>query len=943
MLRVRASNSASAVIKYHDEGLARDDYFRDKERVNSYWLGNGAERLGLEGEVKRKDFVALINNRDPNSGERLTLRDKKDRRPGYEATLTSPKSGSIMRNLYGCADIGDAFQKAGDEMMIRYAEPEMRTRVRIKGADHDRITGNAIIGAFRHTDTRPVDGWSDPHDHTHYYFMNATYDSVEKRYKAAQLGDLKAKAPRLELEFDYLYARQLMDRGYVPVMGKHGVQIKGVPQSVIDKFSRSAEELEKEYKERGITDSEEKRKLADRRRQSKKGDLSPDALLAQRLSQLTDAEKAALEKVKNKEIQPDREITSREARDYAIDHIFQRRDEVSENRLRKTMVHYGIGYVSPKQADAEIANALKEGAIRSLDTEKGRLFVKDTTLRDQGYITRNSREGIGQYEPLGSYTWHADLSREQNEIAKNIVESRDKYMGFRGPAGTGKSYTLKGIKAAIDERAVAGSDSYKQALALAPSASASRGDLRRGGFKDADTLAAFLSNEKLQGEMRGQFLIVDESGMMSTKDMVSLMKVAEKHDNRVLFVGDWNQHESVDAGRAFWLLQSEGGLKYAELTENRRQERPEHREAVNDMSTGTPEGIVKGFNALDRNGAVVVEKDRGKLRQKLTAAFLKAKDQGDTALIITPTHKEGDYLTTDLRDALRQRGQIRGDEQMIPTRRQMVWTEAQKRDVRNYEPGMVVEFHKAVAGERRRKDGKRETSGGFERGEMAVMLNSCTLLRQDGTMGQLPIEHSERFQVYKTGTQAVATGDQIRITKNGKVKVKGQTVGTRVNNGDIYPIEGWTKEGDIRLPGGKLLPRNYGHVAYGYVSTSQRSQGNTVDHQFVDWNSDTLKALDSKGAYVTSSRFRKSITYFVDNKDAVKEAIQRGSDRKTALELVKQYRGEEKTTVRPPFTILQHVERNRVTRFFKERVRNVRDMGRNLIEGWQNRQGVQHG
>ena len=443
--------------------------------------------------------------------------------------------------------------------------------------------------------------------------------------------------------------------------------------------------------------------------------------------------------------------------------------------------------------------------------------------------------------------------------------------------------------------------------------------------------------------MRGQFLIVDESGMMSTTDMVQLMNIAEKYDNRVLFVGDWKQHESVDAGGAFRLLQAEGGLKYAELTENRRQHELAHREAVNSMATGTPEGIVKGFNQLDKLGAVVVEKDREKLRQKLTTAFLKAKDEGDTALIITPTHKEADYLTEHLRAALKERGQIRGDEQSIPTRRPTVWTEAEKRDVRNYEPGMVVEFHKAVAGVRQSIDGKRETAGGFKRGEIAVVLNGRTVIRRDGTSAQLPLEYAERFQVYKTGTQAVATGDQIRITKNGMVKVQGQAVGTRVNNGDIYPIEGWTKEGDIRLPGGKLLPRNYGHVAFGYTSTSQRSQGNTVDQEFADWNSETLGALDSKGAYVTSSRFRRSITYFVDDKNAVKAAIQRGADRKTALELVKEHMGEEKVTVRPRFTVLHHMERNRVTRYFRDRIHAVREVGRNLIQGWRNRGGMQHG
>jgi hypothetical protein len=174
------------------------------------------------------------------------------------------------------------------------------------------------------------------------------------------------------------------------------------------------------------------------------------------------------------------------------------------------------------------------------------------------------------------------------------------------------------------------------------------------------------------------------------------------------------------------------------------------------------------------------------------------------------------------------------------------------------------------------------------------------------------------------------------------VKVQGQAVGTRVNNGDVYPIEGWTREGDIRLPGGKLLSRNYGHIALGYVSTSQRSQGNTVDREFVDWNSDTLGALNRQGAYVTSSRFRKGITYFVDDKEQVKAAIQRGGRRKTALELVKEHYGEEKTTVRPRFGMLQHLERNRVTQYLKGRFDAAREAGRKLIRRWRDGRGIQY-
>jgi TrwC relaxase len=38
------------------------------------WYGKGAERLGLPSELTKEDFVAIANNRIPQSGERLTAR-----------------------------------------------------------------------------------------------------------------------------------------------------------------------------------------------------------------------------------------------------------------------------------------------------------------------------------------------------------------------------------------------------------------------------------------------------------------------------------------------------------------------------------------------------------------------------------------------------------------------------------------------------------------------------------------------------------------------------------------------------------------------------------------------------------------------------------------------------------------------------------------------------
>jgi hypothetical protein len=72
MLRITISHSAQGAEKYFDIALKTSDYYtKDVGR----WGGKGAGLLELKGEVQRKDFVALANNRWPEAhGARLTAR-----------------------------------------------------------------------------------------------------------------------------------------------------------------------------------------------------------------------------------------------------------------------------------------------------------------------------------------------------------------------------------------------------------------------------------------------------------------------------------------------------------------------------------------------------------------------------------------------------------------------------------------------------------------------------------------------------------------------------------------------------------------------------------------------------------------------------------------------------------------------------------------------------
>jgi hypothetical protein len=215
MLRITTSHSAEGAKKYFDVSLKTSDYYT---RDIGTWGGKGAEILGLKGAVERKDFVALVNNRWPGTkGERLTARmnktrledvkDKKtglpithretgdvqkrevsNRRVGYDFTFSVPKSVSLYLAVNEDKVVEQVMGEALDETMATI-EARMETKVR-KGYQHDnRVSPNMVYAKFVHGESRPVDGIPDPHYHIHVFAMNATFDEVEKEWKALEVGN----------------------------------------------------------------------------------------------------------------------------------------------------------------------------------------------------------------------------------------------------------------------------------------------------------------------------------------------------------------------------------------------------------------------------------------------------------------------------------------------------------------------------------------------------------------------------------------------------------------------------------------------------------------------------------------------------------------------------------------------------------------------------------
>ena len=248
--------------------------------------------------------------------------------------------------------------------------------------------------------------------------------------------------------------------------------------------------------------------------------------------------------------------------------------------------------------------------------------------------------------------------------------------------------------------------------------------------------------------------------------------------------------------------------------------------------------------------------------QQLAAAYLSAVaekkkgGQNKSALVVSPTHAEGDRITAAIRSGLKAQGKLDGERivtSWVPTH----LTDAQKTDATEYEPGYMLQFH--------------QNAKGFKKGSRLVA----------GEGVELPTQHAKRFEVYRPVPLALAVGDRIRVTAGGKTK-DGKH---RLSNGSLFTVEGFNQRGDLIVNDGWVIDRDFGHLAHGYVVTSHASQGATVDKVFVGISHESFPATGQRTAYVAVTRGKEQAVIYTDDRNELLKAAGRPDEPMSATEL----------------------------------------------------------
>lgn len=864
-------------------------YYAGKDGLHSEWIGDGADKLGLSGrKPDYEHFKRLIRGLDPWTGEQLTARLRDDRIPGWDITVSIPK-GATEAIERGDTRVLDVYRESYCEAFARL-QRYATTRVRVDGRQEDRVTGNLIGYVIEHPETRPVEDETLPENHpwrvmplpdrhAHILVMNETWDEVEQRWKAVKFRPIMDLRKYFDRCFDATFAAKLVDLGYEletkwteDAKGRrkyYSWDIKGMPAPVLERLSKRSQEVDRLEKdiiaERKKEDPYgpdrlspvERDKLGATSRRTKRDDLTLDECREYWDSLISPEEGRQIDDtIRRARLGLNRKPEKRAAwaADFAMRHHFEQESALPFEQLVATALEHCIGSARPDEVEHE----LKRQGVILVQKDGKTLATTEKLIREEQALAAFAADGRGTVAPIGvaegltrKLETGETLNAEQWETTCGLLNSENRVNVVQGPAGAGKSKMLRSFDEGVKRAG-------KKATYLGTTSTAVK-VLRKDGFEGTQTVARFLLDEKLQNAAKGGRVVVDEISILGHADATKLFAIAREKDLKLIFVGDPMQHGSIGRGAIMRLLTEYGGVKPFRLTKILRQKDPAYRAAAQLLSEGKP---LAGFDALDNLGWVQ-EIEHGQDRYRHMAAdYVQALEDGvkwNDLLVVAPTHREAGHITAEIRSRLRDAGKLGEEEHEFPRLVPVEASEAERGLAGTYRPGDVLVFH-------------QNAKGGFTKGDRVVVTDAAAV----------PLSEAGKFSVYREEEIPLSVHDVLRFT--GTVHTLGSD--HTIKNGDAHAVAGFTDAGNIRLDNGWVIAKDAGHFRHGFVETSIGSQGRTVRHVLLGMSAAAGRAaINMQQLYVSASRAWDRLRLYTDDKEEVRDAIQKDSQKLLALDV----------------------------------------------------------
>ncbi len=302
------------------------------------------------------------------------------------------------------------------------------------------------------------------------------------------------------------------------------------------------------------------------------------------------------------------------------------------------------------------------------ENEKGEKLYTTAT------IVQNEKEMLSQAEKLNTSNGHDVDSAIINQTIRNYTMTREQEEGFRhmtqggdiavliGRAGTGKSYTLAAVREAYEAQGYA-----VRGMALSGIAGES---LQQQSGIESTTIYSELKNWEKGRHLltANDILVVDEAGIVGTRQMHEIIERAHDAGAKVILVGDNEQLPPIEAGGAFRGIIERTG--YFELSTIQRQKEEWQKEATALLS-GDSGKVAEALQTYRENGKIVCHSTLDAAKAGLVSEWAQHTTLNPTnsTLILAYTNQDVFELNAKARDYLKAAGQISATECHVQTER----------------------------------------------------------------------------------------------------------------------------------------------------------------------------------------------------------------------------------------------------------------------------------
>jgi conjugative relaxase-like TrwC/TraI family protein len=619
-----------------------EDYYSGAGEAPGVWTGHGAAVAGFSGTVTG-DALALAfgDARHPVSGQRLGGGWRAEGVIGFDATFSAPKSVSLLFALGAAelrAEVRAAHITAVEEAGLGYLEEHAAFTRRGRNGVMVMDTDGLVIARFEHRTSRAL----DPQLHSHCLILNKVCDTSDGSWRALHGRPLFEEAKTAGMLYQAGLRAELSRRlgvAWGPVSEHGQAELAGIPQELLARFSTRSHEVEAAA-EAKITELE--RALGRGLEADERGRVYRLAVLATRRPKTHDPvtepslydrwadeaveagwEADAVIEVAFGPRRPGARLTPPDVVDTVVHGLcgeratFTRRDIVQavtrhldpaasaeaaavrahvEELTNTVLADPRVVSLRPAaRVDPPTVLVRRDGdsvwdppqaarySTREMLTIEGRILHAAQIGRtaDIGQVTPDVLERAIAAEPTL-------LGTDQHHALRAITSHGRRIEVVVGLAGSGKTTMLR-----VATRAWA--DAGYDVIGLSHTAVAAD-VLRNDADMPAETVAKFFHWHDHQPPPAGWTLtprhvvVVDEAGMLATRDLDRLVTLASRQGAKVVLVGDHHQLGAIRApGGMFAALAH--SLEAIELQEVHRFTHPWEAHALAQLRRGETTGL----------------------------------------------------------------------------------------------------------------------------------------------------------------------------------------------------------------------------------------------------------------------------------------------------------------------------------------------------------------